>query len=168
MLTDGTSFQQPSHEVPGRDSDPGLGDFGSILRLDPLDDDDLRDRSLCLTERELLRLILVAAETGSRFQRENVAVDPVAWLLSPRQLFEGRSAFEACRELRPFKRAILLHGLSLGLDASAEAIDALTLKDDETPLPCFPVDEIRASDILESEAVKATGLKQRSPQRACS
>lgn len=92
---------------------------------DPLDDDRADDAVVVSTRRGLTRLVLVAAETGARFQREEVAHDPMAWMLAPRRLFEGGSAVEACLTREACVRAILLHGLSLGLDAEPGDVDAL-------------------------------------------
>lgn len=74
--------------------------------------------SKCLTST-------VAADTAARFQREGLPVEPVAWMLSPRKLFNGASALDACLEHGNFIRASILHGLALGLDADPSDIDAL-------------------------------------------
>lgn len=92
---------------------------------DPLDDDDAGDVTLTTSRRALVRLALVATEVGARFQREGVAHDPMAWMLSSRRLFSDRPALLACLELDECLRAVLLHGLSLGLDAAPAQIDAL-------------------------------------------
>ena len=63
------------------------------------------------------RLLSVAVETGARFVRERIKVDPLDWLFAKRELFGGRAAAESCREPEGFRRATVLHGLSLGLDA---------------------------------------------------
>ena len=97
---------------------------------DPLDDDAPTDAAVMTTRRGLVRLALVAAETGARFQREAVEHDPMSWLLAPRALFGGASAIEACLERQECLRGILLHGLSLGLDADAVDIDALVAESD--------------------------------------
>ena len=65
-----------------------------------------------------LRLMHVAAETGARFVRERIELDPLNWLLTGRELFNQRSAVEVCGRSEGFRRAIVLHGLSLGLDAA--------------------------------------------------
>lgn len=93
--------------------------------LDPLDHDEATDRPVITTRRGLTRLALVAAETGARFQREATPHDPMAWMLAPRRLFDGEPAVDACLERDHCLRAILLHGLALGLDASPRTIDAL-------------------------------------------
>ncbi|KQN26015.1 hypothetical protein ASE86_07545 [Sphingomonas sp. Leaf33] len=98
---------------------------------DPLDDDAATDAALTTTRRGLVRLALVAAETGARFQREGVAHDPMAWLLSPRALFDGACAIDACLGLGGCLRGVLIHGLSLGLDADPAVIDALAADDDD-------------------------------------
>ena len=92
---------------------------------DPLDVDDANDAKVVATRRGLIRLALIAAETGARFQREGEGHDPMAWMLAPRRLFVGGTALDACLAREDFMRALLLHGLSLGLDAEPGQIDAL-------------------------------------------
>lgn len=96
-----------------------------LVHEDPLDDDHASDLPVMTTRRGLTRLALVAAETGARFQREAIGHDPMAWLLAPRRLFDGGIAIEAGLERDHCLRAVLLHGLSLGLDAGPAQIDAL-------------------------------------------
>ena len=98
---------------------------------DPLDEDSPFDEKVVTTRRGICRLALVATEVGGHFQREGVAHDPMTWMLSPRALFAGESAIDACLDRDACLRGLLLHGLSLGLDASPDAIDALTQADDD-------------------------------------
>ncbi|MFN3728053.1 MAG: hypothetical protein ACK4SZ_17310 [Allosphingosinicella sp.] len=100
----------------------------SITYVDPLDQDHPDDAAITMTERQLIRLLFVAAETGARFARERIDLDPAAWLFAGRRLFHGRAAVVACRERDAFVRALLLHGLSIGLDASPEAVDSLVVE----------------------------------------
>lgn len=102
----------------------GLADAGRCYE-DPLDEDAADDETVIATRRGLTRLALVATEVGARFQREGEGHDPMGWLLSPRRLFAGATALEACLSREHFIRAHLLHGLSLGLDAEPARIDAL-------------------------------------------
>lgn len=97
---------------------------------DPLDQDRSDDPVVTMTERQLIRLVFIAAETSGRFERERIDQDPAAWMFASRRLFDGRAAVVACRERDAFVRALLLHGLSIGLDASPEAVDALIADDD--------------------------------------
>lgn len=92
---------------------------------DPLDFDAADDPGVMATRRGLTRLALIAAETGARFQREGEGLDPMAWLLAPRRLFGGSTAIDSCLAREDFLRALLLHGLALGLDAEPAQIDAL-------------------------------------------
>lgn len=92
---------------------------------DPLDEDTVSDQPVTTSHRGLARLALVAAEAGARFQREDVGHDPMAWMLAPRRLFHGASALEACLDRDNCLRAVLLHGLSIGLDAAPGRMDAL-------------------------------------------
>ncbi len=73
----------------------------------------------------LVRIACVAAETGARMQRDGLAVDPVDWMVSPLELFNGRPPIEACMERDACSKAILLHGLGLGLDADPSAMDQI-------------------------------------------
>ncbi|MGA1799351.1 hypothetical protein VH567_11290 [Sphingomonas sp. 4RDLI-65] len=99
--------------------------------IDPLDHDEADDGIVVTTTRGLIRLALVAADTAARFEREAVGHDPVAWMIAPRALFGGRSAIEACMAREDCLRAVLLHGLSIGLDADPMTLDALMADDDE-------------------------------------
>ncbi|QCB43264.1 hypothetical protein E5673_14375 [Sphingomonas sp. PAMC26645] len=92
---------------------------------DPLDQDSPFDRPVPATRRALTRLALVAAETGARFQRDGLGADPMAWMLSPRRVFNGGTAIDAVLGREDFMRALLLHSLSIGLDADPEFIDEL-------------------------------------------
>lgn len=104
--------------------------------FDPLEADDRGDAPVLTTERRLCRLAIVAADTGARFTRERIDHDPVAWLLAPRVLFDGRRPLEACQGRTGFLRAALLNGLSLGLDADPDEIDGLA--SDGEPDPAHP------------------------------
>ena len=98
---------------------------GMPIYDDPLDADEANDAVVTATRRGLTRLALVAAETGARFQREEVAHDPIAWMLAPRRLFDGAPALEACLSRDACLRAVLLRSLPLGLDAEPAKVDAL-------------------------------------------
>lgn len=92
---------------------------------DPLDHDLPSDEVVVTTRRGMVRVALVATEVASRFQREGVQHDAMTWMLSPRALFDGAAAIDACTDRDACLRGTLLHGLSLGLDAEAGEIDAL-------------------------------------------
>jgi hypothetical protein len=106
--------------------------------FDPLEADDRGDAPVLTTERRLCRLAIVAADTGARFARERIEHDPVAWLLAPRALFDGRRPLEACQGRTGFLRAALLNGLSLGLDADPGEVDALTEEGEGDGPQCVP------------------------------
>lgn len=93
------------------------------------------ERSCPVGRIQLGRIVMLAAETGARFERDGILADPAAWMVAPRRLFGGTSAVEACREERPFLRAMLLHGLSAGLDADPELVDALVEGDSDAEEP---------------------------------
>jgi len=97
----------------------------SVSYIDPLDPDTDDDLPVVVTRRQLIRLAVVSTEVGARFQRDAVDVDSMAWMLAPRALFEGRDAIDASLEQSHCIRALILHGLGLGLDARPEDIDDL-------------------------------------------
>ena len=102
---------------------------------DPVDVDDPRDVSVITTARGLSRIALIAAQAATRFSAEGSEHDPMAWMLAPRRLFDGRNALSACRERQPFMRAMLLHGLGLGLDADPNDLDDLFSDDEQLDTP---------------------------------
>src|SRR3546814_6317142 len=71
------------------------------------------------------RLAYVAAETGARFIRDRIQIEPIDWLHRPCQLFDGESAINACRHAIGFERAVALHGLGLGLDSSPAIVSGI-------------------------------------------
>lgn len=101
-----------------------------LLIEDPLGQDEAEDAILYTTRRALSRVAFVAAETAARFEREGVEHDPMAWMLSPRRMFDGDAALDACLDRPSFLRAVLLHGLALGLDAEPHELDDLVEDDD--------------------------------------
>jgi hypothetical protein len=104
---------------------------GRVIDLpDPLDEDAEGDEVVVTTRRGLVRVALVAAETGGRFQRECLPHDPMSWMLAPRALFGGAAAIDACLDRAACLRGVLLHGLSLGLDADPADVDGLAEDDD--------------------------------------
>ena len=102
---------------------------GDVGYPDPLDHDMPSDEVVVTTRRGIVRVALVATEVANRFQRDGVAHDPMAWMLSPRALFGGIAAVDACTDRDACLRGTLLHGLSIGLDADPEEIDALVVDD---------------------------------------
>lgn len=112
---------------------PGMEDFRFHTHTieDPMANDRADDVLVVTSRRALCRVAYVAAETASRFEREKIKHDPVAWMLAPRRLFGGKAALDACLERDAFLRAALLHGLSLGLDADPEQLDDLIDEEDE-------------------------------------
>lgn len=97
--------------------------------IDPLEASVVCD-SMVVSDVELLRIVLVAIETGARFQRDGISLDPLAWMVTPRRMFDGRPPIEACVDADACSRAVLVHGLGLGLDPEAGAV-AMLMADDE-------------------------------------
>lgn len=118
-------------ETIARTLGPAAPSLPDMPYVDPLDDDRADDAMLLVTRRSLLRMALVATETAARFTRERIDADPMAWMTSPRRLFGGESAIDACLNRTECVRAVLLHGLSLGLDAEPAVIDALAIDDED-------------------------------------
>jgi len=101
-----------------------------ILRYeDPLGADRADDVEMRATRRAICRVALIASEAATRFQRDGSPCDPMAWMLAPRRLFGGSPAIEACLERVHFSRALLLHGLGMGMDADPGEIDDLLAED---------------------------------------
>ena len=105
---------------------------GGPWLIDPLSDK-ATGQMLMLSAVEVLRITLVALETGARFQREGIALDPLAWMVTPRRMFDGRPPIEACIEVEACTMAVLVHGLGLGLDLQAGAVEML-MADEELEL----------------------------------
>lgn len=123
--------------------------------LDPLDADLPSDLAMTLSHRQLSRLMFIAAETGARFEREGVDVDPVGWLFTPRVLFDGRQALVACKEREAFIRAILLHGLSIGFDADPDEMDALMAEHADKDCNELPEEKPKAATLTAVGAMAA-------------
>lgn len=107
------------------------------VEVDPLSADRPDDLPVITTERRLRRIAMLAADTGARFSREGIDHDAAAWMMAPRALFDGASAIEACQDLEHFARGTLLHGLSIGLDADPDLVDAL-LDDEAAAVEILP------------------------------
>lgn len=107
----------------------GLDSINPISLVDPLSHDLPTDEAVLTTRRALCRIATVAAEAGARFQRDGIGVDPMAWMLAPRRMFQGAAPIDACMKRTPFLRGVLVHGLTLDLDMDAEDVDEL-LDDD--------------------------------------
>lgn len=125
---------------------------------DPVDPDAPGDDVIVTTKRGLCRVAIVAAEVGGRFQREGISQDPMGWMLSPRALFGGGAAIEACLDRTNFMRATLLHGLSLGADADPEEIDELLADDEESDGDSYELDDA-GSATLNASGNDAVGPK---------
>lgn len=112
--------------------------FATPVRYaDPLEADSIDDEKILVSRRALARLALVASETATRFERDGIAHDPMAWILAPRRLFGGRAALDASLNLGDCTRAVLLHGLALGLDAAPGEIDELIEDDPDGTAAAF-------------------------------
>lgn len=78
-----------------------------------------------IADRRLWRVLQVATITTHRFAVEKIAEDPLQWMMTPKRLFSGRRPAEACCEADEYARAILFHGLSIGIDADPNDLDRL-------------------------------------------
>lgn len=95
--------------------------------IDPLGDDAPADEVVLTTRRAIGRVALLAAETATRFERERIPYEPMSWMLSPRELFAGAAPIDACLDLNACMRGVMMHALSLGLDADPAEVDQLGL-----------------------------------------
>ena len=103
--------------------DPYFEQASMDWALDPLEDDS--GGMMAVRRVALVRIACVAAETGARMQRDGLAEDPVDWMVTPLELFGGLPPIEACMEKDACSKAILLHGLGLGLETDPDAMDQL-------------------------------------------
>ena len=103
--------------------DPYFEQASMDWALDPLAEE--TGGMIAVQRVSLVRIACVAAETGARLQRDGLSVDPVGWMITPLELFEGRAPIEACMEREACSKAILLHGLGLGLDADPRVMSRL-------------------------------------------
>lgn len=124
--------------------------------IDPLDFDEADDEVVVTTKRGLVRLALVAADTASRFEREAIGHDPVAWMIAPRALFDGRTAIDACLAREDCLRAVLLHGLAIGLDADPMTLDAL-MDDEEDEAALDDADPFEEASVAGAEGGHGDG-----------
>lgn len=108
-------------------------------------DDRGQCRTITPTRRQLARIVLVAVECGSRFQRDAIHHDPLAWMFTPRRIFDGASPVDAVMELENCERAIILHGLGM-LDGDIEFIDDLRSADDEEQILEPEGQDLQAAD----------------------
>lgn len=92
---------------------------------DPVAPDDPSDARVDTTRRGLARVAAVAVEVATRFSRDGVSDDPLTWMTTPRRLFGGGAALDACLDRAPFARAMLLHALCVRMDARPEEVDAI-------------------------------------------
>lgn len=74
---------------------------------------------------ETFRLMYVAAELGAHLVRHRIGIEPLRWLTTPKALFQGRAAIDACRHPEGFRRAVALLGLELELDALPERVEGI-------------------------------------------
>lgn len=115
---------------------------------DPLGADASDDVAVLTTRRGLSRLALVAAETAARFERRGIGHEPMAWMLTPRRMFDGVSAVEACLDREACARAVLLHRLDEGLDGDPVYLDWLGSLDDDGFDGFDEVDDVRFGEPL--------------------
>ena len=92
-------------------------------QLDPLDDQ--TGDYLVVDHVDMVRIAYVAAEAAARFQRDGLGQDPMDWMLSPSDLFNGHPPIAACRRKNACSLAILVHGLGLPEDISPTQLNAV-------------------------------------------
>lgn len=117
---------------------------------DPFEPDEAADRIVMTTDRRLARLAVFACDTGARFACDSEDLNPAAWMMTPKPIFEGARPIDACQELVPFIRGTILHGLRLGLDATPDDVLAMTSSN--------------ASAVASSRPPKAPPKRKRQPR----
>lgn len=70
-------------------------------------------------------LLRMSAATAQRFVRDRIPGCPVAWMKSRRNLFDGKSAVEACGTIEGVRRALVVHALSLDVDSTPDDTSGL-------------------------------------------
>lgn len=101
------------------------GSFPSAILLArprPFESDLGTDEMLTMSVRAMDRLIVLAIETGVRFERQDIDGDPVAWMYAPRSLFGGEAAVDACRGQVAFVQAMELHSSGRHLDCLPDSV----------------------------------------------
>lgn len=104
---------------------------------EPLDEDGATDRIRVMSQRQLNRLVFVAAEAGARLASDGSHHDPASWLFAPLELFGGRTPLDACRDRDAFERAMVLLGVCPALDMKPSDMDDL-VEDCEVPSSSVP------------------------------
>lgn len=122
MLSADRSTPEPLAHA--KSQNESVSPIGEVVFVDPLLADADIDPVFQLSEKQISRLITVAAQTGIRFHRASDQ-DPVAWMYQTHALFSGRSALDACRERLHYHRAMISHGLALSAQTTPEQVDGL-------------------------------------------
>lgn len=86
---------------------------------DPFASDGPEDMLLSVSARSLVRLAMVATETGSRFERDG-RDDALEWLTEPCRFLRGMIPLWAALERGPCLELSMLHGLSLDIGDDEE------------------------------------------------
>ncbi|UYY58012.1 hypothetical protein [Sphingomonas sp. S2-65] len=100
--------------------------LSSIVDLDPLSEDLEGDAEVTMSARQLLRIVMLAAQTGKRFQRLGFTHDPVTWMLAPRRVFDRLAPIEAAQDHELFARGVMFNAVSTELDGDPEVYRDLT------------------------------------------
>lgn len=100
-------------------------DFADAGVVDPFQFDAPGESDRVVADRALARIVLVACETGARFERAGMGDAPADWMHAPLDLFGGEPAVRACADRTHFLRAMALHWLELGVDETPTHLDAV-------------------------------------------
>lgn len=90
---------------------------------DPYEPDQPTDAIRVMTQRQLNRIIFVAAEAGARFNSRDSS-QATSWMFAPWPQFDGRPAHFACFDREKFLHAIWLHRSAAPLLIKPEQFDA--------------------------------------------
>lgn len=100
--------------------------LSGIVNLDPLSEDLEGDVKVAISGRQLLRIVMLAAQTGGRFQRLGITQDPVTWMLAPRRVLDRLAPIDAAQDCELFARGVMFNAVSTELDGDPEVYRDLT------------------------------------------
>lgn len=132
------NLEAPRQQAPVRTRPAAVPRLRGFSGAEPLEEDGADDRIRVVSQRQLNRLVFVAAEAGARLASDGSRHDPASWMYAPLALFGGRSPLDACCERDAFLRAMLLLGVCPALDMEPADMDDLVDDDLETPSQTGP------------------------------
>ena len=106
-----------------------------VMSVDPHKGDQPTDDIRVMTQRQLTRIVYVAAEAGARFGRQG-SVRAVSWMLAPSPLLNGHAPHLACQDQEMFERAMWLHKVAAPLFVThSEMLELVAERNDPPHMP---------------------------------